>query len=318
MSKQKIICIAGPTASGKTAVSIQLAKRLEGEIVSADSVQVYRGLDIGSAKPSLQEQDGVPHHMLSCVDIEDKVFSVSRYYSEAAKCIHDIWGRGRRAIVVGGSGLYMQALVNPLNFAIPADGAVRSRLALEYDRDADALYARLTGVDASSAARIHPNDKKRVVRALEVFEVSGKPLSAYGGDFINAAGAAPPFSSIMFGLSMCRDILYRRIEQRVDDMLSRGLAEEARRIYDQGFNRRLPPMQSIGYRQLFRYFDGEWSLDDAVEDIKRETRRFAKRQITWFKRDTRIIWYDLSSEGFSMDTMIADMNARIRALEEAE
>ena len=292
--RRKIACIVGPTAAGKTALSILLAKRLRTEIVSADSVQVYRGLDIGSAKPTLEERQGIPHHLIDCVAVDQPGFSVSQYKEMAGEAIESIWERGRVPLVVGGSGLYVHALTYPLNFAIPSDPVVRRELEVEYapERQQDA-WEKLRQIDPETANRLHPNDRKRIIRALEVFVCSGKPLSAYGNDFVNAEGREAPYDSILIGLRMERAALYERIDKRVDCMLEQGLLDEVRRLSSLGLSRRLPALQSIGYRQLLEYLDGQVSYEEAVEHIKQETRRFAKRQISWFKRDKRIIWYDV-------------------------
>lgn len=291
MPRNSILCIVGPTAVGKTALSIEAAKRMQAEIVSADSVQVYRGMDIGSAKPTKAERQGIPHHLIDCVDVDTPSFSVSAYFRLASEAISEISGRGRIPLVVGGSGLYVHALTYPMSFGVPSDMSVRKSLDDAYLASPETLYKRLADVDPASAAHIHLNDRKRVVRALEVFECSGKPLSAYGSDFDNAAGEAPPFSAILAGLTMERERLYRRIDLRVDQMLRDGLWDEARGIWNRGYPETLPAMQSIGYRQMFACFRGEMTMAETVELIKRETRRYAKRQMTWFKRDPRIRWF---------------------------
>lgn len=294
MRRNRIVCVVGPTACHKTEFSILLAERVNGEIVSADSVQVYLDMDIGSAKPTLEERRGIPHHMLDCVPIDTPEFSVSQYRKMASEALEDILRRGKTPIVVGGSGLYVNALTFPLGFAVPKDEEARKRMEALYDLDANAAYARLALIDPEIASRLHPNDRKRVVRALEVFECSGKPLSSYGNDFQNTAGGDAPFEPLLFGLDMDRELLYRRIDQRVDLMIEHGLLAEARSIYDHDYNRNIPAMQSIGYRQLFEVFDGKSTLEQAVEQIKLDTRHFAKRQLTWFRRDKRIRWSDAS------------------------
>lgn len=294
MRRNRIVCVVGPTACHKTEFSILLAERVNGEIVSADSVQVYLDMDIGSAKPTLEERRGIPHHMLDCVSIDTPEFSVSQYRKMASEAIEDILERGKTPIVVGGSGLYVNALTFPLGFAVPKDEEARKRMEALYDLDANAAFARLALIDPVIASRLHPNDRKRIVRALEVFECSGKPLSSYGNDFQNTAGGDAPFEPILFGLDMDRALLYRRIDQRVDLMIEHGLLAEARSIYDHDYNRNIPAMQSIGYRQLFEVFDGKSTLEQAVEQIKLDTRHFAKRQLTWFRRDKRIRWSDVS------------------------
>lgn len=294
MRRNRIVCVVGPTACHKTEFSILLAERVNGEIVSADSVQVYCGMDIGSAKPTLEERRGIPHHMIDCVPIDTPEFSVSQYRKMAFEATENILRRGKTPIIVGGSGLYVNALIFPLGFAVPKDEEARKRMEALYDLDANAAYARLALIDPEIASRLHPNDRKRVVRALEVFECSGKPLSSYGNDFQNTAGGDAPFEPLLFGLDMDRELLYRRIDQRVDLMIEHGLLAEAKNIYDRGYSRSLPAKQSIGYRQLFEVFDGKSTLEQAVEQIKLDTRHFAKRQLTWFRRDKRIRWSDVS------------------------
>lgn len=294
MRRNRIVCVVGPTACHKTEFSILLAERVNGEIVSSDSVQVYLGMDIGSAKPTLKERRGIPHHMIDCVPIDTPEFSVSQYRKMASEAIENILHRGRTPIVVGGSGLYVNALTFPLGFAVPKDEEARKRMEALYALDASAAYARLTMIDPEIASRLHQNDKKRIVRALEVFECSGKPLSSFGNDFQNAAGGDALFEPLLFGLDMDRELLYRRIDQRVDLMIEHGFLAEARSIYDHDYNRSLPAMQSIGYRQLFEVFDGKSTSEQAVEQIKLDTRHFAKRQLTWFRRDKRIRWSDVS------------------------
>lgn len=291
MARTRILVIAGPTASGKTAVAVELAKLTGGEIVSADSIQVYRGLDIGSAKPAMAERRGVAHHMLDVASVADGSFSVAEYKRLASECIEEISCRGRLPIVAGGTGLYINALTYPLQFtSVPADPAVREALQGEQARDPGSLYRRLQEIDPATALRLHPNDGKRIVRALEVYEVSGLPLSAHGTDFQNAAGAEPPFDAALFGLNMDRALLYERIERRVDAMMRAGLLDETRALLELPAD--LPALQGLGYKQLLRHLRGETTLEEAMEDIKRETRRYAKRQLTWFRRDGRIRWLD--------------------------
>jgi len=305
--QQKIVCIVGPTACHKTECSIELALRVNGEIVSADSVQVYFGMDIGSAKPDEREQQGVPHHMIDCLPIDTPEFSVSMFRDLAADAIHDITSRSHVPIVVGGSGLYVNALTFPLGFAIPQNREIRETLLAEYDDNPKRILERLMQSDPETAKRLHPNDKKRIVRALEVFEASGRPLSSYGDDFRNTSGEEPPFLPLMIGLNMDRTVLYDRINRRVDLMMERGLLDEAKRIYDAGYSRSLPAMRSIGYQQLFAYFDGEASLPDAIEKIKQVTRRFAKRQLTWFRRDERIRWLDATHWDANKESLMQEL-----------
>jgi tRNA dimethylallyltransferase len=293
-TRQKIICIVGPTACHKTELSIELAKLVNGEIISADSVQVYFGMDIGSAKPTESERQGIVHHLIDCLPIDTPEFSASMFRTMATEAISAIVSRGNTPIVVGGSGLYVNALTYPLGFAVPKNDLARENAIREYDQDADTAYARLKRVDPVTAERLHPNDKKRIVRALEVFDCSGQPLSSFGADFQNSAGEQSPFEPMLVGLTMDRELLYQRINLRVDLMMERGLLAEAKAIYDARYDRTLPAMKSIGYQQLFQYFEGACSLEEAVEKIKQDTRHFAKRQLTWFKRDERIVWHDVT------------------------
>ncbi|NLI54035.1 MAG: tRNA (adenosine(37)-N6)-dimethylallyltransferase MiaA [Clostridiales bacterium] len=306
-SRQRIVCIVGPTACHKTECSIELAKRVRGEIVSADSVQVYFGMDVGSAKPTLEERQGIPHHLIDCLPIDAPEFSVSMFRDMAAKAVGEIAARGHTPIVVGGSGLYVNALTYPLGFAIPRNEEVRARVCAEYDANPAAAYARLQKSDPNTAKRLHPNDKKRVVRALEVHDCSDRTFSSYGGDFQNDAGELSLFDPLMIGLNMEREALYGRINLRVEQMMRRGLLDEARRIYDAGYDRSIPAMRSIGYRQLFAYFDGDCTLADAVEQIKQDTRRFGKRQLTWFRRDGRIRWHDVTNWNETKDALLAEL-----------
>lgn len=305
MEKKPILCIVGPTAGGKTGASVRAAALLGGEIVSADSVQVYRGMDIGSAKPALSERGGIAHHMIDCVDIGEQGCSVSAYCGQATACILNIQRRKKTAVVVGGSGLYVQSLTKPLNFAVPSDALVRAALSAAYDRDPAAAFARLRETDPVTAARLHENDKKRVVRALEIYELSGRLPSSFGNDFHNDAGAEPPFPSVRVGLTMDRALLYDRIEKRVEKMLAAGLVEEARAIFSRGYAPDCPALSSIGYAQLFAFFRGETTFPEAVERIKQDTRRFAKRQMTWFRRDKGIVWIDVTEIADDADAVAA-------------
>lgn len=312
MTQKRIVCIVGPTACHKTDYSIDLAERVGGEIVSADSVQVYTGMDVGSAKPTLEERRGIPHHMLDCVPVDTPDFSVAQYRAMAAEAIEGILSRGNVPIVVGGSGLYVNSLTYPLGFAVPKDATAREQMDALYAENPQAAFERLKECDPASAARLHVHDRKRIVRALEVYECSGKPLSFYGNGFQNAGDRTAPFEPLMLGLTMERNALYERIERRVDNMFRRGLVAEARGIYARGYDRNLPAMQSIGYKQLFSHFDGDCTLNEAVERIKLDTRHFAKRQFTWFLRDKRTIWQDLTSFDDVYMPFLAEAEIKIR------
>ncbi|HWR22482.1 MAG TPA: tRNA (adenosine(37)-N6)-dimethylallyltransferase MiaA [Feifaniaceae bacterium] len=307
--KPHILILLGPTASGKTAASVLLAKKLNAEIISADSIQVYKGLDIGSAKPTMEERQGIEHHLIDVADVDDTSFSVAEYKRQAEFAIADIRSRGKTPLVVGGTGLYVNALTYPLQFTnVPGDPLVRERLQLEEREHPGSLYRRLQLEDPASAARLHPNDRKRVVRALEVLEVSGRPLSSFGADFENKARQEIDYHVAQIGLTMERVLLYQRIEQRVDDMMRSGLLEETKKLHEAGYAHTLPALQGLGYKQLLRHLRGETALEEAVEEIKRETRRFAKRQVTWFKRDQRIRWLDVTQYR-DLDTLTDEMAA---------
>lgn len=305
--RQRIVCIVGPTACHKTEFSIELAKRIGGEIVSADSVQVYFGMDIGSAKPPLKERQGIRHHLIDCLPIDTPEFSAAMFRDMASEAINEMIARRQVPIIVGGSGLYVNALTYPLGFAIPRNDTAREKAIAEYDRDSEAAYTRLATVDPVTAQRLHPNDQKRIVRALEVFDCSGQPLSSFGADFQNSAGEPAPFDSMMIGLTMEREMLYQRINLRVDHMMEQGLLEEAKMIFDAGYSPSLPAMKSIGYQQLFVFFRGECTLQEAVEKIKQDTRHFAKRQLTWFRRDKRIVWHDVTDWNQIKDDLISQV-----------
>lgn len=288
-----VICIVGPTACGKTALSVALAKYADGEIVSADAVAVYRGLNIGSAKPTPEERQGVPHHLIDCVDVTDQNFTVSSFRNLAREAIDDILSRGKLPIVVGGSGLYLDAVFSDMHFSAPSDASVRAALETEYDRDPIAVFETLRAVDSDTAKRLHPNDKKRVVRALEVYEITGQPFSALNRTFETAQQGDDTYRVIRIGLNTERKILYERIDQRVDRMMDLGLQTEAFSFFEKGLTpRNCRALQSIGYAQLYDAYTGTSSMTEAVERIKLDTRHFAKRQITWFKRNKNTIWLD--------------------------
>lgn len=286
-----IVCVAGPTASGKSALAVRLARRLSGEVVSADSMQVYRGMDIGTAKPSPEEMGGVRHHMLNVAGPEES-YSAARYAKEAGAVVEDILARGKLPIVAGGTGLYLDALVYGADFPPRAqDGALREKLSeLARREGAQALYEKLRSADPESAARLHPNDVKRVARALEIAALTGGARSEFGA----ASKRNPPrFKAVKIGLFYSdRKLLYRCIDARVDDMLARGLLDEARALLALPGVREGTAAQAIGYKELIRVLEGACTLEEAAEEIKRNTRRYAKRQMTWFRRDTDIFWID--------------------------
>ncbi len=287
-NKIKLLAVVGPTASGKTALAIELAKMFGGEVVSCDSMQIYKGMEIATAAPTLEEQCGIPHHMVSCIDA-DEAFSVSRYCDMAHVYIKDISDRGKLPILCGGTGLYFSSLVDDLVFAdAPSDERLRSGLyARAEEEGGQALLDELKCIDPETAERLHPNHISRIVRALEIFMLSGITLSEQNR---RSRENESRYDLLAFGLDFSdRDVLYARINKRVDIMLKKGLIDEARLAYN---TEGRTSVQAIGHKELWKYFEGEQSLDEAVETLKRQTRRYAKRQLTWFRRDERIIWLD--------------------------
>lgn len=287
---QPLLVITGPTAVGKTALTIGLAKRLDGEIVSADSMQVYRGMDIGTAKPTLQEREGVPHHLLDIADPTDR-YDVARFCADASRAIAGIAARGRLPIVSGGTGLYICALLDGADFSDGArDDRYRDWLSAY---DADALHALLETCDPASAAAIHKNNRPRVIRALEYYHVTGKPLSAH-----KAVETQSPYQAAVWVLDRPREELYARIDARVDDMLDRGLLDEVQRLLQNGVPPTANAMQGLGYKELVWYRKGACTYAEAVRLLKRNTRRYAKRQLTWWRRRADAQWLpaDISIE----------------------
>lgn len=292
MPRPTVLFIVGPTASGKTDAAVSAALALNGEVVSADAIQIYRGLDKGSAKPAEEEKRGVPHHMIDVVDFTCGDYNVACFARDASRCIDGIISRGKTPIVAGGTGLYVNSLLYPLDFTeVEPDRELRDRLMREERECPGRLYAKLKKEDPAAAERLHPNDLKRIVRALEVCIKTGVALTDQGGDFLNSRNAEIPYRPVIAGLTMDRKLLYSRIDRRVDIMLENGLMEEARRLFEEAGGDPPLSLQAIGYKQFSAYFDGTATYGETVDLIKRETRRFAKRQIAWFKRDGRIRWF---------------------------
>ena len=290
--KSRLLCLLGPTAVGKTEIAIQLAQHLNAEIVSVDSRQIYRQMDIGTAKPTPEERQTAPHHLIDCVDISQP-FSVADYQSLVDTAIADIQNRGKQVLLVGGAGLYFRAVVDGLFEGPDADIALRERLEQEAaQRGVGVLHERLRACDPVSAERIHPNNVVRVIRALEVYELTGTPMSEHQQQWHEEKQRYP---FIAFCLTLPRALLYQRIEQRVDVMLANGLIAEVEALLAAGYARDTVALQSFGYKELIAYLDGECTYLEAVEQLKRNTRRFAKRQLTWFRKDTRIEWIDRNS-----------------------
>ena len=287
--KDRLVVIVGPTASGKTELAVRLAERFDGEIVSADSMQVYRGMDIGTAKPSQELLRRVPHHLLDIVS-PDANFTASDFRREAAAAISDIHRRGRRAFMVGGTGLYIRALLQGLVDSPSGDEAIRLELqALAESVGNEELLRRLAAVDPETAGRLHPNDRLRIIRALEVYRQTGRPMSGFRSEH---GFAESHYNCLKIGLVVERQELYRRVDSRVEEMIERGLIAEVRGLLEAGLNREMKALRSIGYKEICAYLAGECSLDEAVRLIKRDTRHYAKRQMTWFNRDPEINWLE--------------------------
>ena len=284
----KIICIAGPTASGKTALSIALAQALNGEIVSCDSMQIYKGMDIGTAKPTLAERKNIPHYMLDVAEPWED-FSVSRYCEMATPIIDNILARRKTAIIVGGTGLYMDALIRGNSFAPYPSTGRREELEAQADREGiESILCQLKEVDPDSAARLHLGDRKRIIRAMEVYLETGETITAHN----EKTKAIPPrYAPVWFALEdENRQDLYNRIDQRVDLMLSQGLMEEIEGLLQQGIPKKCTAMQAIGYKEFLSVLSGELSPEAATSQVKQASRHYAKRQLTWFRRNENIHW----------------------------
>lgn len=289
MDKIKIIVIVGPTASGKSALAIELSRRFDGEIVSADSMQVYRYMDIGTAKPVKEEREKIPHHLIDTA-YPDEEFTAARYRDEASKVIQEIHERGKNVFVVGGTGLYIKALTKGLFKGPGSDAQIRSELAMlgSGNDGARYLYEKLKEADSEAALRIHPNNTARIIRALEVYYLTKKSISVFQKEH---NFSEEPYEVIKIGLSVDRKFLYKSIEDRVDNMIKSGLAEEARRVLDMGYSPGLKTMRGLGYKEIIGYIQNKYSMEDAVREIKKNTRRYAKRQMTWFKKEADIKWF---------------------------
>ena len=283
-----LICIAGPTASGKTALAVALAKKLNGEVVSCDSMQVYRRMDIGTAKPTREEMEGIPHHMLDVAEPWED-FSVSRYCEMASPIVDDILARGKNAIVAGGTGLYMDSLIRGNTFAPFPSTGVREALERQAEEDGmEAMLSRLRECDPEAAGRLHLSDRKRILRALEVYLETGKTITQHNRE---TQALPPKYSPLWLGLDFdSRAELYRRIDARVDKMLKDGLLDEIRSLLDSGIPEKCTAMQAIGYKEFTAALDGRCSLSDAAAQVCLSSRRYAKRQLTWFRRNGAIHW----------------------------
>ena len=286
---EKVVCVVGPTACGKTKLGVELAKALNGEVVSVDSMQIYRGMTIGTAAPTPEEMDGVPHHMVAVADPEEQ-WSVARYTRAAAACVEDILARGRRVVLVGGTGLWLDALISGRTFAPgQSGGAIRRELEQRFEREGiQSLWTELEQVDPESAGKLHMADTKRILRALEVYRETGKTISAH-----NAETAALPrrYDPVKIGLAFQdREDMKALIDQRVDKMVEEGLLEEVQALLRRGLPRTATALQAIGYKEFLGVLDGTATQDQAVAEVKLRSRQYAKRQLTWLRRDKEIHW----------------------------
>jgi len=308
----KIIVIVGPTAVGKTYVSVELAKKLNTEVISADSMQIYKGMDVGTAKVSNDEKQGINHHMIDLIN-PDENYSVSDFKDDAENIIDNMLSENKTPVIVGGSGLYVNSLIYDLDFGnAKSDNKLRDYYTYYYEEHGqDALYEKLRKIDPESAEKIHKNNVKRVVRALEVYDITGKKFSELNTDIRKQSDK---YDCILVGLSMDRKILYERINQRVDKMLSDGLIEEVRSLLEKGYDKNLVSMQAIGYKEIIDYLEGNVTLEDAVNILKQNTRRFAKRQYTWFLRDDNVKWFqveDVNEIDMTLDKINEYINTQI-------
>lgn len=300
-----MIILSGPTAVGKTALSIALAEKVNGSIISADSMQIYKYMDIGSAKITKEEMKGVKHYLVDVL-LPEEEFNIVRFQQMAKDALDEIYKEGKIPIVVGGTGFYIQSLIYDINFDHQdADDAYRKELedfALQHGNEA--LHDRLKEIDPISYDTIHANNVKRVIRALEYYHLTGDPISEHNE---NERQKESPYNFAYFVLTDDRATIYERIDSRVDVMLEQGLLEEVKRLKDMGYHKKMVSMQGLGYKEILDYLDGVYSLEEAIYIIKRETRHFAKRQLTWFKRERQICWIDKSKYSHDENKMLDDM-----------
>ncbi|MBR5578062.1 MAG: tRNA (adenosine(37)-N6)-dimethylallyltransferase MiaA [Lachnospiraceae bacterium] len=309
MNKRKVIVLTGPTAVGKTKLSIDLAKQIGGEIISADSMQIYRYMDIGSAKIKTEEMQGIPHYLIDCL-LPGEEFNVTVFQGMAKKAMEEIWSKNKIPIIVGGTGFYIQSVLYDIDFTENNDnGDLRKQLeetALE--KGAGYLHEMLTRVDPESAAEIHENNVKRVIRALEYYQLTGEKISVHNKQ---QREKSSPYDVSFFVLNDKRELLYKRIDQRVDEMMKEGLLEEVKQLQKMGYDRSYVSMQGLGYKEIFSFLEGEITLEEAVYIIKRDTRHFAKRQITWFKREREVIWINKDEFSYDDQKILSYMMERI-------
>lgn len=305
---KSIIAVVGPTASGKTSLGVALAEALDTEIVSADSMQFYRGMEIGTGAPSPEELDRVKHHFIGHLT-PDQEMSAAEFQQDARKIVTELNAQGKPAVVVGGSGLYVQALIDGLFEGPGKDQAVRDRLIEEAESGGiDALYGRLQKIDPDYASRISANDLRRIVRALEVYELTGSPFSELHREH---QADTSSLDACQFAIDFPREELYARVNRRVDVMVENGLVDEIKQLVEQGYGKDIQRLKSLGYREMLAFVEGDRPFDEAVELMKMYTRRYAKRQLTWFKGDTRVEWMPVNideTEAFRMKHLIEQVN----------
>ncbi len=311
MERKPFVVLTGPTAVGKTALSIELAKAIGGAIISADSMQVYKHMDIGSAKIMPEEMEGIRHYLVDEFE-PDEEFHVARFVERAKECLNEIYREGKIPVIVGGTGFYIQALLYDVNFS-EQNTNTEYRKELEYlaeEKGAEYLHKMLKEVDAASAEAIHANNRKRVIRALEFYHLTGTKISEHNE---TEKQKTSPYNFAYFVLTDNRKHLYERIEKRVDMMIKNGLVEEVQKLKDMGYHREMVSMQGLGYKEILDYLDGKMTLEEAVSLIKKETRHFAKRQLTWFRRERDVIWFDKEKYEYNEEHILRDM---IKILEE--
>ena len=303
--KKPLVVLTGPTAVGKTKLSISLAKALNGEIISADSMQVYKYMDIGSAKITEKEMDGVPHHLINVLSPFEE-FHIVRFQELAKKAMEDIYNRGKTPVFVGGTGFYIQAITKDIDFTEgEEDKQYREELSrLAAEKGNEFLHEMLREVDKKSAEEIHVNNVKRVIRALEFYKENGFPISQHNEE---QKQNETPYNLAYFVLNAPRELLYERIDRRVDEMMESGLVEEVQKLKDMGCHREMTSMQGLGYKEILSFLDGEVPLNEAVRILKRDTRHFAKRQLTWFRRESDVIWVDKDKFAFEDEKILEYM-----------
>ena len=309
-NKKPLIVLTGPTAVGKTKLSIAVAKAVGGEIISADSMQVYQYMDIGSAKIQKEEMQGVPHHLVDILKPEEE-FHIVRFQELAKKAMDKICANGHIPILVGGTGFYIQAVTRDIDFteAEQEDGYRSELEALAREQGPEVLHRMLADVDPASAREIHANNIKRVIRALEFYHQNHTPISAHNQE---QKERTSPYNLAYFVLNAPRELLYKRIDARVDEMMEAGLLEEVTRLRDMGCHRGMVSMQGLGYKEILAYLDGEYPLDEAVRILKRDTRHFAKRQLTWFRREPEVLWINKDEFAFNEDRILEYMLGILR------